>query len=620
MIFFFFLKSGKVTNSEKVEWAEDVFAVKKSGKSGDKPPDLTKWKAKKRKAANDSLMQPSKVAREMTKEEVRKYVSHCNEAKRVELEAWKGTKTYRSEVFNEELHKNTVTGRWVMAWKSVQEIDIPKWEKDLRYDSSAQRRAKARYVLRGFQDSQIDSDKEKYRTDSPTGSRLSFHAVVAVAVQKGWKLKSCDISTAFLQGVPFGELGENDDRAVQVVPPVEAGELPNVVWALYKPAYGISDAPRRWHESLSTESTRSGARTTSLEHAVRKWNSGVKGGNDRADGKCKDADGYVVEHVDDLVYARNDKLYDEYLNPLKKQFPFGSEDDAVVGFKYTGCIVKQESGTGPVELDQTKYIREIRQVEVPTGVKLDDVLEWRFQAAYRSLLGAVAWSSLRTRPDLACSCSHAAKSSGKATLQCLLNLNKLARRAFGTSAIKLRFSKLPTDSKRRILVLSDANWGRENAQKSQGGYWILLSEDRDSTGEGITVIPLSWRSWCLRRVALSTLCAETQAAVEAVNAAVHIRKFMCWILGGEEKELPIDLRSDCESLINALRTTHSVENPRTNVQVQSIRGDLGDGTVRNARHISGKVNPSDIFTKGHDLVTRAIVYKLMEQGKVRGVR
>ena len=55
-----------------------------------------------------------------------------------------------------------------MTWKSVADLDVPKWKDDPRYDPVAQRRCKARYVLRGFQDAQIDD--EKYRTDSPTGS------------------------------------------------------------------------------------------------------------------------------------------------------------------------------------------------------------------------------------------------------------------------------------------------------------------------------------------------------------------------------------------------------------------------------------------------------------------
>ena len=510
-----------------------------------------------------------------------------------------------------------------MTWKSVADVDVPKWKDDPRYDAPNQRRCKARYVLRGFQDKQIMESEEaceKYRTDSPTGSRLSLHLLFAIAASCGWEVKSCDISTAFLQGVPFGELFDTDERAVQVVPPVEAEEKSNVVWSLRKPVYGIADAPRRWHESLSKECDALGSRTTNLQQAVRKWCHGQKGGVDRADDNGLVPEGVVVEHVDDLVYCGDERFYKEFIEPLKKRFPFGTEDGAYVGFKYTGCIVTQQKG-GPVEIEQTKYIRDIKQVPPPTGLKQDDVLEWRFQAAYRSLLGAVAWAGQRTRPDVAYSASRSARFCGKATVQNLYDLNKVARRMFGTSSMKLRFSKLDKKYGKRLMVVSDANWGREKENRSQGGFWLFLAEDQDSTDNEITVVPLAWKSWCLKRVALSTLDAETQAANVAVSHAVFARKFICWFFGiSKEQDLPIDLRVDCESLVEALQTTHAMENPRTNVQVQSIRDDLTEGLVRNVKHVSGKVNPADAFTKDHDPVIRDIVHRLMEFGKVKDLK
>ncbi len=76
---------------------------------------------------------------------------------------------------------------------------------------------------------------------------------------------------------------------------------------------------------------------------------------------------------------------------------------------------------------------------------------------------------------------------------------------------------------------------------------MLLAEDRGSMEDGIVVVPLSWKSWLLKRVALITLDAETQAAVEAVNAAIFARKFIGWFVGVKEDAVPIDLRTDCDS-------------------------------------------------------------------------
>ena len=123
-----------------------------------------------------------------------------------------------------------------------------------------------------------------------------------------------------------------------------------MIWQLLKPAYGISDAPRRWHEALGEGCRTLGARSTNLEQAIKKWNADSRvGGTDRTETPITRTDGILVEHVDDLVYAGSDQFFKKFLEPLKKKFPFGSEDDAVVGFKYVGCILKQQPN-GPIEV------------------------------------------------------------------------------------------------------------------------------------------------------------------------------------------------------------------------------------------------------------------------------
>ena len=68
--------------------------------------------------------------------------------------------------------RNYVTGRWVLTIKTdKQGIFL---------------RAKARWVLRGFQDKQ----KEYIQTDSPASTRLGFRMCCQMAASKGWDLFS----------------------------------------------------------------------------------------------------------------------------------------------------------------------------------------------------------------------------------------------------------------------------------------------------------------------------------------------------------------------------------------------------------------------------------------------
>ena len=118
--------------------------------------------------------------------------------------------------------KNLVTGRWVLTVKR---------DKDGNYQ-----KCKARWVLRGFQDRQ----KDFQQTDSPTATRPGFRLTCQLAATKGWHIHHVDLKTAFLQGEEY-----DFKRDVICQIPPEAGLPAHMGARLKKPAYGMSDAPRR---------------------------------------------------------------------------------------------------------------------------------------------------------------------------------------------------------------------------------------------------------------------------------------------------------------------------------------------------------------------------------------
>ena len=97
-------------------------------------------------------------------------------------------------------------------------------------------KTKARWVLRGFQDCQKDSQQ----TGSPAASRPGFRLAVQAAANNWWNLR-IDLKTAFLQGETY----DNSRDLVCQIPP-EAGHPPWIAARVKKPAYGLNDAPRRW--------------------------------------------------------------------------------------------------------------------------------------------------------------------------------------------------------------------------------------------------------------------------------------------------------------------------------------------------------------------------------------
>ena len=62
--------------------------------------------------------------------------------------------------------------------------------------------AKCRMILLG--DCDLDGDKPieegGFRTDAPTCPQISFHCFCSNSVRRKWKIRSFDVSTAFLTG------------------------------------------------------------------------------------------------------------------------------------------------------------------------------------------------------------------------------------------------------------------------------------------------------------------------------------------------------------------------------------------------------------------------------------
>ena len=98
-------------------------------------------------------------------------------------------------------------------------------------------KCKARWVLKGFQDKQKDTQL----TDSPPASRSGFCCVTQLAHNQGWDLYHMDLKTAFLQG----EACDKSRDIICQIPP-DCGYPPHIAAKMKKSPYGLNEAPRRW--------------------------------------------------------------------------------------------------------------------------------------------------------------------------------------------------------------------------------------------------------------------------------------------------------------------------------------------------------------------------------------
>jgi hypothetical protein len=286
---------------------------------------------------NDKKRLVGKKRKEATEQEKRQFSKQFQEAKKAEYQSWLDNEVFDLVDVRTMKVRNYVTGRWVLTIKRDKEGNFVK--------------CKARWVLRGFQDSQ----KNAQQTDSPAASRPGFRLAVSAAANNQWDLYHMDLKTAFLQGVAY-----DSTRDIICELPKESGHPWYMGARMKKPAYGLNDAPRKWWNivdgklrSYGLEPTRadrctyvlyegtqhrprgpnqtvtpqhrpSGSEVTtiSMEKAIDYLLDPVAGNNARG----RKVAGFVCLHVDDLFMGGNSHFYKTVCDALRRDFQDRSED------------------------------------------------------------------------------------------------------------------------------------------------------------------------------------------------------------------------------------------------------------------------------------------------------
>eukprot|EP00435_Cladocopium_sp_Y103_P007634 s5613_g2.t1 len=123
------------------------------------------------------------------------------QAKQKELKCWLDTSTVKA-IVRDRIHPSRIlSSRWILTWKE-----------DMTQPSG--RKAKARLVVKGFQDPDIDN----LCSDSPTLPRDSRMLLFQTVSSMKWLIQSFDITTAFLRG-------KSDERELAMEAPPELKEL-----------------------------------------------------------------------------------------------------------------------------------------------------------------------------------------------------------------------------------------------------------------------------------------------------------------------------------------------------------------------------------------------------------
>lgn len=225
----------------------------------------------------------------------------------------------------------------------------------------------------------------------------------------------------------------------------------------------------------------------------------------------------------------------------------------------------------------------------------------------RRVVGAVGWIARQSRPDLLVGVSLLAQNIGDPRVSHVVAANTLIRSALQNADFKLtyRHDRGIDYSCCRLLCSSDASFANATCNgeriKSQCGYVVAV---REKTGEGMHC--LEFATSLVKRVCRSTLAAEANSLVTAVEAADYIRSVILAMtrpglplaeLMDRGDVIPCDVYTDARSLYDVVsRDTSRPADQRLRVVIAQLREMfLVEGTT--LRWIDNSLMLADCLTK-----------------------
>ena len=416
-----------------------------------------------------------------------------------------------------------------------------RWIYTIKSDDSA----KARIVLIGYQDPDLDSLK----TTAPTMTRRTRGLFLTACSLRGWTALKGDVRAAFLQG-----LESEEQRSIFAKPVVELakqlGGDANSYVKIVKACYGLANAPAQWHSSVDHTMRTCGFQPLLTEPCC--WRL-------MDDGELI---GLAVAHVDDFLFAGCDQsavwqkaiqsIYDTY-----KWSPWESDS-------YMHCGVKVvQSPDSSFHLNHSEYCANIDQIKFQPRHEGDAINDSE-KNQLRAVLGALQWRAYQTGPQHSSRLSQLQSQISSPTVRTLMDANKLVREVYNGRNVGLRYHRIQEEDPLKVTFVAwtDAAVGNRHDLSSSGGYVIAATESKILDGRPCPLNVVSWKAGKLPRIARSSLSAEIQAFSIAEEELMYVR--LQWLeMNGVDipthdaasvvKQSPGVLVTDAKSLFDVIK-------------------------------------------------------------------
>ena len=458
------------------------------------------------------------------------------DAKMKELKSWEENNVFREEPNGGQ---RTISVRWIITEKYKE----------------GKKQCKARLVVRGFEEK--DSN---IKTDSPTCSPEVLKFCLSIMKMKDWECNSLDVKTAFLQG-------DSMERDVYVKPPVESGS--KGIWKLMKTVYGLKDAPRAWYEKLKKVVLELNGIMSKLEPIVFYWK------ND-----SNELIGIMCAHVDDFCFGGNEEFQKNVIKKLSERLKVGQIERKQ--FKYIGVEIQESKNC--IEMKQEKYED---QINVPKLKNSDEgiLMTEEELTTFRSLIGQLNWLAQHTRPELSFLVSHLSRSFQGGPIEDLQRAIKIANKIKGSEGL-VRLQKVQEGV--FWEVYADASFGSGEEGHSQLGFIICLKDEKGNK------CPIQWKSQKSKRVAKSTIEAESLAIGEAAEACIYLNELWYEAFG---RRMKVSVKTDSKTLEKAAKSTTSVRSRKLRIKISALREMLETGEINDLQWVDTKSQIADVFTK-----------------------
>jgi hypothetical protein len=427
----------------------------------------------------------------------------------------------------------------------------------------------------------------------------SLRLLSAIAARRGLSMHRWDFTAAYLQG----ELEEGE--AVYCSPPpgyeTTGADGRQRVYRVDRPIYGLSQAGRRWQRCLFPWllAWAPGVGLASLQQSEHDPCVFFTRQTVQTPTGPRDESLLVGVYVDDLCVCASHtdahSLYARFVSDLQSRWEVEDEGEIT---DLLGIEISRVDDS--VILRQTAYIDRLVERYCPDGVParvqassvpctadlpqhVADALSSQDEPspadvrAYQSIVGALLYAAVNTRPDIAYSVGYLGRAMARPTPTLYDAALRVVHYLHRTRDLGLRYTR----SSSPVSGMSDSDWATRH---STSGHVFTYCQ-----------AAISWASRKQKSVALSSCEAEIVAASDAAKEAVYLRNFFEEL--GEGDGSPISLSIDNTAARNlAYNPEHHERTKHIDRRHFFIRELVEEGRIT-VPFVRSTDNIADFFTK-----------------------